>query len=309
MKQLIHQSVMLKEALQALAIKPDGIYVDATFGRGGHSRAILQSLATNGQLIAFDRDAQAIESAPPELRNDKRFKLAHSPFSEMAEILSGFQLLGKVHGILFDFGVSSPQLDDASRGFSFLKNGELDMRMDVRQSMSARTWLNHAAVSELNHVFQEYGEEKFSRRIAEAIVNRRTEAEIVTTQQLVEIIEDAIPYRDKHKHPATRVFQAIRIFINDELNEIDSALKQCLDILQSGGRLVTICFHSLEDRIVKQFVKLQSCAPQVNKNVPITSNDFKPFLKKVSKAIKPTADEMKENPRARSAILRVAEKI
>ncbi|MDD5214739.1 MAG: 16S rRNA (cytosine(1402)-N(4))-methyltransferase RsmH [Methylococcales bacterium] len=306
-----HLSVMLEEALHHLAIKPNGVYIDGTFGRGGHSQRILETLGENGQLIAFDRDETAINcERAQKLSQDSRFKLAHAPFSEMENIALQLNLNGKVDGILLDLGVSSPQLDDETRGFSFMNDGALDMRMDTSQGLSAAQWLSQIDEKTLVQVLFDYGEERFARRIANAIVTTRLTHPIETTRQLAKLIEDTIPFREKHKHPATRSFQAIRIAVNNELGELESALKQSINLLNSNGRLVVISFHSLEDRIVKRFLRDESGVKRNVGKLPIKEEDIeKGVLNVLSKAIKPTADEIKQNPRSRSAVLRVAERV
>jgi 16S rRNA (cytosine1402-N4)-methyltransferase len=303
----LHQSVLLQESIAQLAIKPSGIYVDGTFGRGGHSRAILNELGADGQLIAFDKDPAAIQYAHDHI-SDKRFSIVHASFAEIQSVLAVSGLTGRVDGILLDLGVSSPQLDEADRGFSFMREGPLDMRMNTTAGMSAAEWLKVVPETELANVIFEYGEERFSRRIAKAIVEVRKASPINTTKQLAEIVEAAIPRREPGKHPATRTFQAIRIFVNRELEDLESGLAQCLEVLKVGGRLTVISFHSLEDRIVKQFMKQQSSPPRVPRNIPIRHTDFQPRLKLIGKPIMPSDREVSGNVRARSAVLRTAEK-
>lgn len=302
---------MLEEALHHLAIKPNGVYIDGTFGRGGHSQRILEILDENGQLIAFDRDETAVNcERAQKLSQDSRFKLVHAPFSEMENIALQLNLNGKIDGLLLDLGVSSPQLDDETRGFSFMNDGALDMRMDTTQGLSAAQWLSQIDEKTLVQVLFDYGEERFARRIANAIVTTRLTQPIETTRQLAKLIEDIIPFREKHKHPATRSFQAIRIAVNNELGELESALKQSINLLNSNGRLVVISFHSLEDRIVKRFMRDESGVKRNVGKLPIKEADIeKGVLNVLSKAIKPTADEIKQNPRSRSAVLRVAERV
>lgn len=306
-----HLSVMLEEALHHLAIKPNGVYIDGTFGRGGHSQRILETLGENGQLIAFDRDETATNcERAQKLSQDSRFKLVHAPFSEMENVALQLNLNGKIDGILLDLGVSSPQLDDETRGFSFMNDGALDMRMDTSQGLSAAQWLSQIDEKTLVQVLFDYGEERFARRIANAIVTTRLTHPIETTRQLAKLIEDTIPFREKHKHPATRSFQAIRIAVNNELGELESALKQSINLLNSNGRLVVISFHSLEDRIVKRFMRDESGVKRNVGKLPIKEADIeKGVLNVLSKAIKPTVDEIKQNPRSRSAVLRVAERV
>lgn len=308
---MIHLSVMLDEALHHLAIKPNGAYIDGTFGRGGHSQHILKMLGENGRLLAFDRDVTAIEcERAKQLSQDARFKLIHAPFSEMGKVITELKLNGKIDGILLDLGVSSPQLDDETRGFSFMNDGALDMRMDTTQGLSATQWLEQVDEKTLTQILFDYGEERFARRIANAIVTTRITQPIKTTRQLAKLIEDTIPFREKHKHPATRSFQAIRIAVNNELGELNAVLEQSVKLLGSTGRLVVISFHSLEDRIVKRFMRNESGVKHNVGKLPIKETDIeKGVLNVLSKAIKPTADEIVKNPRSRSAVLRVAERI
>lgn len=302
-----HKPVLLDESLTQLAIKPSGLYVDATFGRGGHSQAILDALDTQGRLISFDKDPSAIQYAYDTIR-DSRLTMVHASFAEIASVLTVSGLLGKVDGILFDLGVSSPQLDQAERGFSFMNEGPLDMRMNTLAGYTAGEWLSKVNEAMLANVIFEYGEERFSRRIAKAIVESRQILPITTTKQLADIVAGAVPKREPFKHPATRTFQAIRIFINGELEELKIALGQSLDILAVSGRLVVISFHSLEDRLVKQFMKKESSPPFVPRNIPLKHAEFSPRLKIVCKPIFPSDEEVSKNVRARSAVLRTAEK-
>jgi 16S rRNA (cytosine1402-N4)-methyltransferase len=306
-----HLPVMVAEALQQLAIKKSGIYLDCTFGRGGHSQGILNLLGQNGQLLAFDRDSDAINSDYAQaMLTDERFKLKHSCFSELESIVEGANLTGKVDGILLDLGVSSPQLDNPERGFSFLRDGPLDMRMDGNSGVSAEQWLTSVDEKDLVKVLFDYGEEKFARRIARSIVEKRAQSPITTTKQLSDLIGDAVPVREKHKHPATRTFQAIRIEINRELVELSAVLQQAARVLRPGGRLVVISFHSLEDRIVKRFIRDESGSKYNPGKLPIKEVDIaKGFLKRMGKALKAGKQEISQNPRARSAIMRVAERI
>lgn len=306
-----HLPVMYAEALEQLAIKKEGIYVDCTFGRGGHSQGILSRLSDSGRLLAMDRDLTAIDSeAAQTLLKDKRFKLRHCCFSELENVVADEGWTGKVEGILFDLGVSSPQLDDPDRGFSFLRDGPLDMRMARHVGLSAEQWLAQVTEKDLAKVLSEYGEERFARRIARAVMERRTKTPITTTRQLADLIEDSLPFREKHKHPATRTFQAIRIEINRELDELREALQQSVRVLKPGGRLVVISFHSLEDRMVKQFIRSESGAKFDPGKLPVKEADInKGMLKKIGKAIKAGDRETGQNPRARSAVMRVAERI
>lgn len=305
-----HVSVLLNESIEALAINPNGVYLDATFGRGGHSRLILEHLSEKGRLVALDRDPTAIESAKA-FTHDSRFQIEHVPFSNMSDVAETLGLLGGVDGILMDLGVSSPQLDDASRGFSFMREGPLDMRMDPTRSVSAAEWLANAEEQEIAQVIKEFGEEKFGRRIAHAIVNRRIDKPLTTTTELAELVDEAVPVKDKFKHPATRTFQAIRIYVNSELDEVRKGLDAALKTLKPGGRLAVISFHSLEDRLVKRFMREQSRGKQVPAGLPITEDEINASkaMRLIGKAIKPSDGELKENIRARSSVLRVAEKL
>jgi 16S rRNA (cytosine1402-N4)-methyltransferase len=302
---------MFAEALQQLAINKEGTYLDCTFGRGGHSQGILDLLGSSGRLLSFDRDLDAINSDYAKaMLEDKRFTLKHTPFSQLENIIESEGLAGKVDGILMDLGVSSPQLDDPERGFSFLRDGPLDMRMDGNSGLTAEQWLADVDEKELVRVLFEYGEERFARRIAHAIIERRVESPITTTRALAKLIEEAVPFKDKYKHPATRSFQAIRIEINSELDELKAVLQQSARILKPGGRLVVISFHSLEDRIVKRFIRAESGAKYNPGKLPIKEIDItKGILKKTGKALKAEPAEIAQNPRARSAVMRVAERV
>lgn len=304
-----HTSVLLQECLDGLAIKPDGIYIDATFGRGGHSGEILKQLGSNGRLIAFDRDPEAIEAAA-RFADDSRFEIVHSAFGDMAEVIEQMGLTHQIDGVLMDLGVSSPQLDDAERGFSFLRDGPLDMRMDTTRGLSAADWLNTADEQDITQVIKEFGEEKFGKRIAHAIANYRQQQPLSRTSELVTIIDQAVPVKDKFKHPATRTFQGIRIYINAELDQLRVGLKAATAILRPGGRMAIISFHSLEDRLVKRFMKEQSKGKALPPGLPVTQAeiDADKVLTLIGKAIKPGEEELKHNVRSRSAVLRVAEK-
>ena len=306
-----HVTVLLDEAVDGLAIKPDGIYVDGTFGRGGHSRHILSKLGPNGRLIAIDRDPRAIATAEALKLEDNRFEIVHGPFSGLAEYIKDLGLAGKIDGVLLDLGVSSPQLDEAERGFSFMRDGPLDMRMDPTSGISAADWLAKADVDDIGWALKTFGEEKFAYRIARAIVADRVETPFTRTLQLAQLIERLCPKREKKKHPATRSFQGIRIYINSELEEIHKVLDGALDILAIGGQLSVISFHSLEDRIVKRFIRKEEKGPEYPPGLPLTDAQMQDGknLKAVGKAIKPTAQEIDVNPRSRSSVLRVAVKI
>ena len=309
MNDTLHIPVLLREAVDALVTDPNGTYIDATFGRGSHSQAILQKLSTHGQLLAIDRDITAVAHAKESI-HDQRFTMVHAAFSQLTSIVNQYQLAGKVTGILFDLGVSSPQLDTATRGFSFVRDGELDMRMDTTTGVDAKTWLASVDEKTLATVLWEYGEERFSRQIARRIVAERQIAPIATTKTLAEIIKSAIParFRSHDRHPATQSFQAIRIAINNELQELEAVLPQALEMLSVRGRLVVISFHSLEDRIVKEFIRVQEKGEMLPRGLPIKDTGFTPRLHSVGKRIKPSESEIAANPRARSAILRIAEK-
>jgi 16S rRNA (cytosine1402-N4)-methyltransferase len=304
-----HQSVLLQESIDALAIKPDGIYVDGTFGRGGHSKAILNELSEKGRLLAIDKDTLAIAHAKHAFSQDKRFQIVQGSFANLTQFAKEAGIFGKIDGILLDLGVSSPQLDDPSRGFSFMQNGPLDMRMDPTQAMDASVYVNEAKAEDMAKVFREYGEERFAGRIARAIVEARKTAPIVTTSALAEIVKQANPKWEKHKHPATRVFQAIRIHINQELSDLRLGLEAAVDALAGGGRLVVISFHSLEDRLVKQFMRDKEIGIRPPKGVPVRDCDLPTCFKRVGKAVKPKDEEIQQNVRSRSAILRIGEKI
>lgn len=310
-----HISVLLNESIDGLNIKPDGTYIDGTFGRGGHSRTILSKLGENGRLYSIDRDPQAIEEASKI--DDPRFTIIHGPFSGIAEYAEQYQLQGEVDGVLFDLGVSSPQLDDAERGFSFMKDGPLDMRMDPTSGVPVSEWLAKADLDDITWVIREFGEDKHARRIARAIVEYCANEEnepLTRTSQLAKLISDAAPKSFKEKkHPATRAFQAFRIYINSELEEIDKALVGASSILAPQGRLSVISFHSLEDRMVKRFMRKESKGPQVPHGIPMTEAQIQALgsanLKTIGKAIKPTEQEIELNPRSRSSVLRIAEKL
>lgn len=303
-----HQPVFLREAIEALNIVPNGIYIDGTFGRGGHARAILNALGPEGRLIVLDKDEDAIRHAKTHFSDDSRFTIVHDSFANINEITRNLGVYGQVTGVLLDLGVSSPQLDEAERGFSFMREGPLDMRMDVTQNMSAEIFVNHTAEADMADVFKQYGEERYARRIARAIGRARTEERITTTTALAEIVKAAHPSWEKHKHPATRVFQAIRIYVNEELTDLNKGLKRCLEVLAPKGRLAVISFHSLEDRIVKRFMRAEADGPRFPRGVPVMNEMLKTNFKCVGKAIKPSDEDIKNNIRSRSAILRIGEK-
>lgn len=305
----VHHPVLLQESVTGLAIKADGIYVDGTFGRGGHSKAILSRLNGAGRLIAIDKDLDAVRYARQHFDADPRFTIHHGSFADIGHIAGLEQVSGKIAGILLDLGVSSPQLDSPERGFSFMKNGPLDMRMDQKQTLTAASFVNNAQADEMAKVFREYGEERFSGRIARAIVKARELTPITTTDVLAEIVKEAHPKWEKHKHPATRVFQAIRIHINQELVDLIHGLEQALEVLAPEGRLSVISFHSLEDRVVKQFMRREEQGMNPPPGVPVKAAEIKSNFKRIGKAIKPQGEEIEQNVRARSAVLRIGEKI
>ena len=295
--------------LTGLSIKPDGVYVDGTFGRGGHAGAILAELGPQGRLLAIDRDPEAVQSAEQQFGADPRFEIEQGAFTMLSEVVAQRQLQGRVNGLLLDLGVSSPQLDDASRGFSFSADGPLDMRMDPSSGMSAAVWLETASEGDIARVLKTYGEERFSRRIARAIVEVRHASPLRTTRALAELIAAAVPVREKHKHPATRSFQAMRIYINNELDEIAAVLDQGREVLAPQGRMVVISFHSLEDRIVKRFIRDEYRGEQPPLEFPLAGMDYVPRMRPVGKAVRAGELEVNSNPRARSAVLRVAERL
>ncbi len=304
-----HRPVLLTEAVDALAIKPDGFYIDGTFGRGGHSAEILSRLGEDGKLLAIDQDPLAIEEAHEKFGGDSRFEIIRQNFENMEKVVTSKGMMQSVNGVLLDIGVSSPQLDDASRGFSFIKQGPLDMRMNPDVGQSAAQWLATVAEYDLTTVLMHFGEEKFARRIANAIVKTREETQINDTVQLANIIEAAIPVKPKNKHAATKSFQAIRIYINRELEVLEHALQSGLNVLAVGGRLAVISFHSLEDRMVKRFFRKMSQGPQIPKDIPIMAKDLEQPFRLIGKATKPGKQEVQENPRSRSSVLRVIERV
>lgn len=304
----MHRPVLFDEVIQGLAIRPDGIYVDGTFGRGGHSFGLLQQLGPYGQLMAMDKDPEAIAMGNEGPFCDSRFSIVHGTFGNLRKVLKNRGWYGKVNGILLDLGVSSPQLDDANRGFSFKKDGPLDMRMNPKQALNAATWINQAQENEIRRVLWNYGEERYAKRIAAAIVKAREEKPILRTSQLSKVVEKAIPRRKIKKHPATRTFQAVRIFINRELEELQNCLPQSIEALAKGGRLCIISFHSLEDRIVKQFIQKESRDP-FPREVPVLWSKIEHRLGKIGVLVRPSEAKIRENPRARSARLRIVEKL
>ena len=304
-----HSTVLLHEAIDALVVDPDGLYVDGTFGRGGHTAELLSRLSVKGSVIAIDKDLDAISAGKTRFAEDPRLSLIHGTFADLTNIIEQVGQRGCVSGVLLDLGVSSPQLDQADRGFSFMRDGPLDMRMDTSKGQSAAEWIASADEQEIAKVIKDFGEERFARRIAAAIVRQRAENPIERTVQLAKIVAEAHPAWERGKHPATKAFQAIRIFINRELADLDDLLHQVIDTLAIGGRLVVISFHSLEDRRVKRFIRDQHRGIKLPKNLPIPDVDRGVRLIKVGKAIKPSADEVENNVRSRSAVMRIAERV
>lgn len=307
----MHESVLLQAAVEALSIKPNGIYVDGTFGRGGHSREILAALGEGGTLWVFDKDLQAIAEAEELAQKDARLRIHHGSFADMCKVLEQQELLGKVDGILLDLGVSSPQLDQAERGFSFMRDGPLDMRMNQAQGLTAADWINKAEQRDISRVLHVYGEEKFANLIAKHIVIQRSKKPFERTLELANLIADVIPAkaREKNKHPATRSFQALRIFVNAELDDLQAVLNGSVKTLAPAGRLVVISFHSLEDRMVKHFIREQEKGPEIPRYLPVREIEREPHLRSLGKAIKADAFELEQNVRARSAVMRIAEKV
>lgn len=306
-----HVTVLLQEAVDALAVQPQGRYVDGTFGRGGHSRLLLSQLGAQGCLLGFDKDPRAIATGLQLAADDPRFAIVQRSFAEMGEELAARSLNGQIDGVLLDLGVSSPQLDDPERGFSFMHDGPLDMRMNPDAGVSCADWIASASEEEIARVLYEYGEERFSRRMARAIVQRRSQQAFTRTADLAEVITQANPAWEKGKHPATRAFQGLRIHINNELGDLERGLEAALESLAIGGRLAVISFHSLEDRIVKHFMRRQVKGEQdkLPRNLPVQVARFEPRLKLIGKPVYASATELKDNPRARSAVMRVAEKL
>jgi 16S rRNA (cytosine1402-N4)-methyltransferase len=300
-----HRAVLLEEAMTALAVRADGVYVDATFGRGGHSRAILARLGTAGRLIALDRDPEAVSAA--QAISDPRFSIVHAPFSALSSVLEGAQV-PQIDGVLADLGVSSPQLEDAARGFSFRTDGPLDMRMDPTRGESAADWLARATEAQIREAIEEYGEERFAKQVAAAIVAARAREPIVRTQQLAELVAASVRTREAGQSPATRTFQALRLLVNRELEEVSLMLPQAVARLAPGGRLAVVSFHSLEDRIVKRFLRALA-RPDVPRELPLRASEMpQPLLRIIGRPQRPAAREIAANPRARSAVLRAAER-
>lgn len=308
-KETAHDAVLLDEAVEALVINPDGIYIDCTFGRGGHSRAVLSMLSDKGRLLAFDKDPQAILVGKSLEQEDSRFEIIHESFSLLEQKVSEKSLVGEIDGIMMDLGVSSPQLDQAERGFSFMQDGPLDMRMDTTRGQTAEQWIAETKEEDMVWAFKAFGEERYAKRIARAIIEKRQKASINRTLQLAEIIKEAHPRWEKHKHPATRCFQAIRIAVNSELDDLQKTLEQTLECLKIGGRMVAISFHSLEDRMVKRFIQKQEKGQDFPPGLPVTEDMINRRMKKVGKFTKAGDEELERNNRARSAVMRVAEKL
>lgn len=304
-----HITVLLNEAVAALITDPSGFYVDGTFGRGGHSALVMQQLSADGRLLGIDKDLAAIATANTRFADDSRFAIAHGSFAELAQLVAARGMTGKVAGVLLDLGVSSPQLDEAERGFSFMQDGPLDMRMDQTRGQSAAEWINTASEDDIIWVFREYGEERFAKRMARAILAERQKSPFTRTKHLAEVIKEANPAWEKGKHPATRAFQAIRIQVNSELTDLDSVLEQALAVLAPGGRLVVISFHSLEDRAVKRFIRRQELGDPVPKGLPLRDDQLNKRMRSLSKAVKASDEEVNANVRSRSAVMRVAEKL
>lgn len=304
-----HITVLLHEAVEALVTDTSGFYVDGTFGRGGHSALVLERLSTEGRLLGIDKDMAAITTAQHRFGNDSRFSIAHGSFAGLANLVAERGMSGKVQGVLLDLGVSSPQLDEAERGFSFMQDGPLDMRMDQTKGQSAAEWVNTVSEDEITRVLKEYGEERFARRMARAIITERQKTPFTRTRHLAEVIKDANPAWEKGKHPATRAFQAIRIQVNNELGDLDDVLAQALEVLAPGGRLVVISFHSLEDREVKRFIRRQELGDPIPKGLPVRDDQLNKRMRSLGKAIKASDEEVKINVRSRSAVMRVAEKL
>ena len=303
-----HTTVLLHETVDGCLTNLDGVYVDGTFGRGGHSRLLLSKLSEKGRLFGIDKDPLAIASGKALEAEDARFRIVQASFADMKQALAA-EGIEQVDGILLDLGVSSPQLDDAERGFSFLKDGPLDMRMNPDAGISAAEWIATTPEKEMVRVFKEYGEERFAKRMAGAVVRERAQRDITRTADLAEILKVANPAWEKHKHPATRAFQAIRIAVNNELGDLENLLDDSVDLLKPGGHLAVISFHSLEDRMVKRFIRAQEKGRDLPPGIPLTEDQLGKTMKKIGKAIMPRDDEVQRNPRSRSAVLRIAERL
>ncbi|MDB2554728.1 16S rRNA (cytosine(1402)-N(4))-methyltransferase RsmH [Porticoccaceae bacterium] len=308
-EQVEHTTVLLQEAVEALVTDPDGFYVDGTFGRGGHTAELLARLSARGRVLAIDKDPQAIASGEERFAQDDRLGFFHGSFAELQNVAAQMEKAGEISGVLLDLGVSSPQLDQADRGFSFMRDGPLDMRMDTSRGLSAAEWIASADEQEIARVIKEYGEERFARRMASAVIRERAIKPITGTVQLAKILAAAHPAWERGRHPATKAFQGIRIFINRELDDLEDLLAQVIDTLKVGGRLVIISFHSLEDRRVKRFIRDQEQGIKLPKNLPVRDVDRGVRLVKVGKAIKPALSEVDGNVRSRSAVMRIAERV
>ena len=308
-EQVEHTTVLLQEAVEALVTDPDGFYVDGTFGRGGHTAELLARLSGRGRVLAIDKDPQAIASGEERFAQDDRLGFFHGSFAELQNVAAQMEKAGEISGVLLDLGVSSPQLDQADRGFSFMRDGPLDMRMDTSRGLSAAEWIASADEQEIARVIKEYGEERFARRMASAVIRERAIKPITGTVQLAKILAAAHPAWERGRHPATKAFQGIRIFINRELDDLEDLLAQVIDTLMVGGRLVIISFHSLEDRRVKRFIRDQEQGIKLPKNLPVRDVDRGVRLVKVGKAIKPAVSEVDGNVRSRSAVMRIAERV
>jgi 16S rRNA (cytosine1402-N4)-methyltransferase len=303
-----HIPVLATEALAGLALEAGGYYVDATFGRGGHTALILQALGPEGRVLALDRDPQAVAAGQRHFAHEVRLALAHASFADLAALVPAYAHQHPCRGVLFDLGVSSPQLEDPRRGFSFRADGPLDMRMDPTRGEPVSAWLARARVDEIRQVIATFGEERFARRIAQAIVTRRSKGALENTAELASLVAGAVRTREPGKHPATRTFQALRMFINDELGQLERGLHAALEVLTPGGRLAVISFHSLEDRVVKRFMQRESQVNPALGELPVIPAEARPRLKLIGRKLRPSADELARNPRARSALLRVAER-
>ena len=308
-EQVEHTTVLLQEAVEAMVTDPDGFYVDGTFGRGGHTAELLARLSGRGSVLAIDKDPQAIASGEERFAQDDRLGFFHGSFAELQNVAAQMEKAGEISGVLLDLGVSSPQLDQADRGFSFMRDGPLDMRMDTSRGLSAAEWIASADEQEIARVIKEYGEERFARRMASAVIRERAIKPITGTVQLAKILAAAHPAWERGRHPATKAFQGIRIFINRELDDLEDLLAQVIDTLKVGGRLVIISFHSLEDRRVKRFIRDQEQGIKLPKNLPVRDVDRGVRLVKVGKAIKPAVSEVDGNVRSRSAVMRIAERV
>lgn len=304
-----HIPVLLQQAIRGLHIKPDGFYVDCTYGRGGYSAAILQQLGDVGELLAFDLDPEAVVAGAQRFKSDPRFTIIHSSYARLQQELEDRDRLGHVDGLVLDLGVSSPQLDDPARGFSFQSDGPLDMRMNNRSGITAERWLKSVNKKDLADVLHNYGEERYANRIASAIVSARKQISIDTTRKLAALVQKVVPTKEQDKHPATRTFQAIRIFINRELQDLKAVLDQVVDALAPGGRLAVISFHSLEDRMVKRFIRNEVKGDPFPRELPVMQEQLRPRMKIIEKSLRPDTREIAVNPRSRSAVLRIAEKL